>query len=245
MARAPALAELLVFDCELDAPRLALPRPEVQVVVRFGPSIRQGVDVHAFGAREQVHRKLIRAGHRSVTARLQLGMSAPVLGVPASELSGRIAPLEDLWGGPATQRLLERLAQTRDTVAAAAVLDKALGERLTRAGNAARLSLAAVAADKLACQPVSAVAMGLGLSERHFRRLFQEAVGMGPKAFAKLARFQRALAAARADAAASWARIAAEAGYYDQAHLIAEFRAIAGVTPRALLSELGRAPSLG
>jgi len=39
----------------------------------------------------------------------------------------------------------------------------------------------------------------------------------------------------------SWAAIAAAAGYYDQAHLIEEFRAIAGVTPRMLLSELGGA----
>jgi transcriptional regulator GlxA family with amidase domain len=39
----------------------------------------------------------------------------------------------------------------------------------------------------------------------------------------------------------SWAAIAAATGYYDQAHLIEEFRAIAGVTPRVLLSELGAA----
>jgi AraC-like DNA-binding protein len=61
---------------------------------------------------------------------------------------------------------------------------------------------------------------------------------VGPKAFARLARFHRALSAARDDRHASWARIAAATGYYDQAHLIDEFRTIAGVTPRALLGEL-------
>lgn len=62
---------------------------------------------------------------------------------------------------------------------------------------------------------------------------------MSPKTFARLTRFHRALGAARTDGHASWASIAGEAGYYDQAHLIAAFRAIAGVTPRALLVELG------
>jgi AraC-like DNA-binding protein len=46
---------------------------------------------------------------------------------------------------------------------------------------------------------------------------------------------------AREDSRLSWATIAAATGYYDQAHLIEEFRTIAGVTPRALLSELGAA----
>ena len=56
--------------------------------------------------------------------------------------------------------------------------------------------------------------------------------------YLKLRRFHGALNAARQDNHANWASIAAAAGYYDQAHLVAEFRAIAGVTPRALLSEL-------
>lgn len=61
----------------------------------------------------------------------------------------------------------------------------------------------------------------------------------------KLTRFHRARGAAREDAHAGWACIAAAAGYYDQAHLIAEFRAITGVTPRALLVELRAAPAVG
>jgi AraC-like DNA-binding protein len=85
---------------------------------------------------------------------------------------------------------------------------------------------------------VSAVAVDLGVSERHLRRVFREAVGMSPKTFAKLTRFHRALRAARREAHPRWASIAAHAGYYDQAHLIAEFRAITGVTPGALLREL-------
>ena len=92
---------------------------------------------------------------------------------------------------------------------------------------------------------MNAVAVDLGVSERHLRRVFRENVGVSPKAFAKLMRFRCALRAANEDTHASWASIAAAAGYYDQAHLIAEFRAIAGVTPSALLGELRAAPSVG
>jgi AraC-like DNA-binding protein len=193
-----------------------------------------------------VHRKLHRSGQRTVTARLQLGVPDAVLGVPAWALAGRIVALEDLWGDAATRRLCARLADARDTLAAAAVLESAIAERLATAGGRhAGAQLALAAADRLTSANVNAVAADLGVSERHLRRVFQETVGVSPKAFAKLTRFQRALRAAREDAPASWASIAVAAGYYDQAHLIAEFRAIADVTPRALLGELRAAPSIG
>jgi AraC-like DNA-binding protein len=239
-----ALGALLVFDCERDVPLIAIPRPEIQLVARFGPAARAGLDVHAFGPRHTVHRKLIRSGQRSVTARLRLGAANAVLGVPASALGGRIVGLEELWGDAAARRLCEQLVHARDTVAAAAVLDRAIDERLATSGEPSiRSQIALAAADSLPRASVNAVAIELGVSERHLRRVFQEIIGMTPKAFAMLARFHRALRAARADRQASWASIAVAAGYYDQAHLIAEFRATAGVTPRALLRELSGVPS--
>ena len=100
-------------------------------------------------------------------------------------------------------------------------------------------SLALSAARKLQDTRLSIVADELGVSERHLRRVFLETVGLGPKAFARLARFRRAVRIARAaKGEQAWAEIASATGYYDQAHLIAEFRDIAGTTPRALLREL-------
>jgi AraC-like DNA-binding protein len=243
---ASAVSGLFVYDCDRDRPGVSIPRPEVQLVVRFGPSTRGGLDAHAFGVRQRVHRKAFRGGQRTVIARLQLGASGVVLGVPASALAGHIVALEDLWGDVATQRLYARLADARDTAGAAAIVESAIAERLATAdGRDARAQLALAAADRLTSATVNAVAVDLGVSERHLRRVFHETVGMSPKAFAKLRRFHRALTAASESASASWASIAAEAGYYDQAHLIGEFRALAGVTPRALLGELRAAPSLG
>jgi AraC-like DNA-binding protein len=243
---ASSVVGLIVHDWERDGRGVVIPRPESRLVVRFGPSTRSGVDVHALGIRETVHRKAIRGGQRAVTARLRLGATDAVLGVPASALAGRIVPLEDLWGDAPTKRLCAQLADAPDTLAAAAILESAIAERLASATiGHAHTQLARAAADRLTSANVAAVALELGVSERHLRRVFRESVGVGPKAFAKLTRFYRALGAARHDARASWASIASEAGYYDQAHLIAEFRAIAGVTPCALLGELRAAPAVG
>ena len=236
---ASAVAALLVDECDRDRLRVAIPRPEIHVVARFGSSAQNGLDVHALGARQTVHRKLIRGGQRALIARLHLGAPEAVLGVSASVLAGRIVALEELWGDVAAQRLRGRLAAAANMTDAAAILESAIAERSAIAdARSARVRLARDAADKLTTGSVSSVAAALGVSERHLRRVFRETVGVSPKSFAKLARFHRAVRAAGGDAHASWASIAAAAGYYDQAHLIAEFRAIAGVTPRALLGEI-------
>jgi AraC-like DNA-binding protein len=244
---APSVVEALLFyDCERDEPHVLIPRPEIHLAVRFGPSARGGLDAHALGGRERVHRKLVRAGQRTLMARLRLGAAERVLGVPASAIAGRVVSLENLWGEAATRRLLDQLADARDTISAAAIVESAIAERLALAATHpphSRLALGAAERLTNANASVNAVAVDLGVSERHLRRLFRETVGVSPKTFAKLTRFRRALRAARADTGANWASIAVAVGYYDQAHLIAEFRSIAGMTPSALLGELRAADS--
>lgn len=229
------VASLFIDEYDRDLPRVAIPRPAVQVVVRFGPTARGGLDVHAFGVQQRVRRKIIRAGQKAVMASLHPGTAKAVLGVPADAIADRVIDLDDLWGNAATRKLLDQLATAHSTVDAARILERVITERAVDA-NSSGLVLAAV--NRLANANVSTVAADLGVSERHLRRVFKEAVGVSPKEFAKLTRFQRALRTAHEDSRASWASIAAATGYYDQAHLIGEFHAISGVTPRALLSEL-------
>jgi len=236
---ASAVAELFVDERERDARGIALPAPEAHLVVRFGPPTRSGLDVHVMGGRQKVHRKTLPRGQRIVAARLHLGAAAAVLGVPDSAVAGRVVALEELWGSAATRRLCERLAAAPNTQQAAVVLEAAIAERLSLpASQRAATRLVLEAAARLGSANVTSVAGDLGVSERHLRRIFREAIGVGPKTFSMLTRFRHALRAARDSADASWATIAAAAGYYDQAHLISDFRAISGVTPQALLGEL-------
>jgi AraC-like DNA-binding protein len=182
---------------------------------------------------------LIRGGQSTVFARLPLGTYQAVLGKPASEFVGRIVALRDLWDSAATQCLEEQLAAATDAGSAVIALKAAIAERL-EPGTCfdANTRLVQSAARRLESRNVGSVAEDLGISERHLRRVFREVVGLSPKAFFKLLRFERALKAAKDSRDSNWSDIAVGAGYYDQAHLIADFRSIAGATPREFLAEV-------
>lgn len=239
------VSTVVARDCDRDGIGLSLPRAEVRIAVRFRPQAAGVLDVHAFGVRQSVHRKPVRRGQRVMIARLQLGASAAVLGVPASELTGQLVPLEDLWGAAATERLRAQLESASSNVERMQALSGAIAERAaTRAEPGGSRRLAHAAALQLESRTVAEVARELGVSERHLRRVFHQTVGLSPKAFARLKRFGRAIDLAHAEAEPGWGGIAAAAGYYDQAHLISDFRALSGVTPRALLDELRAGPLL-
>jgi AraC-like DNA-binding protein len=82
--------------------------------------------------------------------------------------------------------------------------------------------------------PIRDLAAAVGLSERQLRRRFSVAVGLRPKAYARVARLHAALRLAATAGRPSWADIAQQCGFYDQPHLIAEFRTATGQPPAAL-----------
>ena len=73
-----------------------------------------------------------------------------------------------------------------------------------------------------------------GLSARHFQRRFAQQVGLAPKSYARLIRFDRALVMHHNAPSRPWTDILHELGYFDQAHFIREFRALAGIAPTAV-----------
>ena len=80
------------------------------------------------------------------------------------------------------------------------------------------------------------------LSLRQFERVSKERLGMSPKLFARLTRFSKAYRLREALPAWSWTQIAYECGYFDQMHLIRDFKQFAGVAPRLIEKELDRVP---
>ncbi len=84
---------------------------------------------------------------------------------------------------------------------------------------------------------IETLAREAGLSERQFRRRFEAAVGLRPKRFARLVRFQRVFEQRLESDANAWSDVALDCGYYDQAHFNRDFRAFTGVRPRDLVRD--------
>ena len=78
------------------------------------------------------------------------------------------------------------------------------------------------------------LARHVNLSRRHLGRIMKERLGISPKRFARISRFDRAVQFGRAHPLEPWARVAFEAGYADQAHMTREFNEIGGIRPSDL-----------
>ena len=160
-----------------------------------------------------------------------------LLGGPMSEFAHTVVHLDDLPGALGG-KLIERLAAARGRDARFALLDQVLAARI-EAGPVPSPEVAWAwrrlrgAAGRVT---IGALADEVGWSRRHLVARFREQVGLAPKAAARVLRFQRALALLGDPAGPPWAEAALTCGYYDQAHLNREFRALAGCTPTRLLA---------
>src|SRR5262249_9327051 len=83
---------------------------------------------------------------------------------------------------------------------------------------------------------IDTMASHAGVSRQHFSRQFREQLGIAPKRYCRLARFQSGLAPAHSQKKINWAETALALGYADQSHMIAEFRQFSSLTPQALVS---------
>jgi len=156
-------------------------------------------------------------------------------GAPMAALANRWTPLRDVIGGPA-RALDAQLRAAKSWDARFVVLDAFILERLAEA-RPPRRDLARAWQWMSAGRGAAAeLARGLGVSHKHLIDQFRDQVGLPPKLVARLGRFNRVLRRARAPRT-DWAQTALACGYFDQAHLINEFHAFAGATPRALAGQ--------
>jgi AraC-like DNA-binding protein len=186
-------------------------------------------------------------GAWTVPGRMRLGRRVEMLGVmfrpgrtgaffgpPADELTDRFTPLDDLWG--AGGRAIEReLRELPTTTARIRRLDAELLGRLaaSKAQDDRCARIAEFVRQQRGSITVAALCRASGLSRQHLAREFRARVGISPKRFARVARFEVLMDNVYSRPQHDWATAAADCGYYDQAHLIAEFKAFTGMTPVA------------
>jgi AraC-like DNA-binding protein len=155
------------------------------------------------------------------------GGAARFFSMPMTEVCNQIESLDTLWGRDG-MLLRERLLEAPEPRLKFRVFEELLLQFLkSKYDPAIQYAIAALEAG----MPLSQVAIRLGLLPRTLERRFSSQVGMPPKRFARVRRLQRVLRAVRRSTEPVWHELAADHGYADQAHLVHEFRELAGVTP--------------
>jgi len=162
--------------------------------------------------------------------RLHPAGAAAFLREPMAEWAGQIVPLNDVWSREAAmwEASLHDAATSFDR---RALTDRFLLQRLHGKERPIHLGSAIDAVLRDPFARIESIAEQAGRSRRQLEREFLHAVGLPPKTWARIVRLQRALAVRRESPERSWARIATECGYYDQAHLIGDCRRITGQAP--------------
>lgn len=160
------------------------------------------------------------------------GGGFPFLKPPAGELYGMHVSLEDVWGGAASE-LRERLLEAPTHEARLTVLEEALLARVARPLERHRAVAHALAEFDRGPngRTVADVTDEVGLSRRRFIEVFRGEVGLTPKLFCRVRRFQEVLRRVRSGREVDWTDVALGCGYFDQAHFIHDFRGFSGLSP--------------
>jgi len=167
---------------------------------------------------------------RLLGVRFRPGLATAFLPIPAAALTDDRAPLEAVW--PDGARVADYVGSAPGTEQAVSRLAETLIARMPR--------IAAVPPDLLAAVTriiarggrinISRLAVSLGVTRQHLARRFATHVGVTPKTLCRVMRLRQVLHSA-GSGRMNWAALAADLGYSDQSHLVAEFRSLTGVTP--------------
>jgi AraC-like DNA-binding protein len=182
------------------------------------------------------HHVTVHAGARVdvVGVRFHPTGAHPFFRFPMAEIANELVPLDDLVG------LHHRLGSESSTEERKRALDAFLpaGYGNTSAHDPDLERAVSTVVRSEGRISVDALAAGMGVGPRQLERRFRERVGLGPKRFAKVLRFQSVFRRAFPDER-RWAALALDCGYYDQSHFIRDFKSFTGRSPSALFSGEG------
>ena len=164
------------------------------------------------------------------------GGAFPFFSEPANELHNLHVALEDLWGGEA-QLLRERVLEASTPEAKFQALEACLTEQAFRPLERHRaVGYALGLFRNIHTAPAMAqVSDRIGISSRRFIELFSNEVGLTPKLYFRVRRFQQVLKTIHKGVEVDWVDLAADCGYFDQAHFIHDFKEFSGINPTTYL----------
>lgn len=221
-----------------------LPNGALEVMVNLGPihhlvdgDVRTRWD-HAWlsGLHERAIAIESADGTHLVSARLTPLGASTLLGPAAAAAANRVVALTEVLG-QAANPLVDALRAAPDAATRFQLLEECLLGFLPPAVPVPPFVVAAL--ERLEAEHgrlrITELHAGLGVSRKHLTVRFTQAVGIAPKRYAAIRRFAWTLARLQASESVDWARLAAEAGYADQAHLVRDFRRVAAASPTEFL----------
>ncbi len=150
------------------------------------------------------------------------------LGLDPASVRGRV--VHPTW--PAFDAVRDAVRAAPDAAAAIALTIDALDAGLnTSDPGLPRIARAVAAIEVDPVRPIADLAAELGVSHGHLDREFARIVGLGPRVLARIVRLRRLVASIDVYGEVEWTRLGAELGWFDQAHLIRDFKRFAGVSP--------------
>jgi AraC-like DNA-binding protein len=231
-----------------------LPKTNIELMFNLGPAHRIVDPTHPPGAR--VYRDAWVAGLQRrplviepcfdasrvpshlIAARLRPEGAYALFGCPMNELSNDVIDLDLISSRFST--LHARLLETASRHERFAQLEALVRERVAtqvRVRPFIRWATAQIERTHGAVRILD-LCRDLGVSRKHLNQWFHSQVGLAPKQYAGVARFQRLIACLTRAPASDWSDLAQNCGFYDQAHLVHDCRAFAGMAPGALRESL-------
>jgi AraC-like DNA-binding protein len=230
--------------------RREVPSTIVPVIINLGPPFRM-VNSTASGSAPRIHNSFVAGMHESFALVESGGLSICVqvnfrplgafrfLGVPMRTLSNQVFELDDVLG-PTARRLISQMQDASTWAARFEILDSFILARVDHAAPSSpdlrwawrKLNESGGLID------IGTLASELCCSRKHLITRFRHEIGLPPKTLARIIRFGRVTETLKENEVKNWVEIANACGYYDQAHLIRDFREFAGSTPTEYLGRI-------
>jgi AraC-like DNA-binding protein len=175
-----------------------------------------------------------------VGIRFRPGGAYPFFRFPISELNEEVTPLDLIWGS-LVDEIRDQLLELEGPDARLSAVEKFLLRQVQRSLEPNRMITFAVRQLQHSPQflAIRDLASTIGITQKHLITQFEKVVGLRPKSFARVCKFQKVVNLIEHQNQIEWTSIAYECGYYDQAHFIKEFHSFSGLNPSAYLTQRG------
>ncbi|PAV30090.1 AraC family transcriptional regulator [Virgibacillus profundi] len=161
------------------------------------------------------------------------GGTFPFFNLPADELRNEQVSLDTLWG-PKAAEIREQLLEAESSVIKFRIIEHHLLEMMDRDSTQHPAVMFALMKFHLPHElKIADINEQINLSPRRFIQVFKNEVGLTPKQFSRIQRFQKVLQIIKGREQVNWTDIAFDCGYYDQAHFIHDFKSYSGLSPKS------------